>query len=88
MSCGCLNGITRQTVIRLAGAMNMISREVKAKPEDLFHADEAFLTSSLLELMPLTCVEGRLIGSGGAGPVTLGLLKGYRKLVERSGAGE
>ena len=47
--------------------------------EDLFDADEAFLTSTTREVVPIVQVDDRAIGSGKPGPVTLALLDGYRR---------
>ena len=82
LACGCLRGITRKVVITIARRMGMKVRTIPIKPEALGYAQEAFLTNSLLEIMPLTSVNGRRIGSGWAGPVTLQILRRYRGLVE------
>ena len=49
------------------------------KDEDLFGADEAFLTSTTREIVPIVQVDDRKIGSGTPGPVTQTLLDGFRK---------
>ncbi|MDD3374252.1 MAG: aminotransferase class IV [Candidatus Omnitrophica bacterium] len=76
---GCLNGITRQIIIKIAHKMDMDCKEVLVLPDDLIEAKEAFLTNSLMEIMPLTFVQGKMIGSGKAGPVTNKILRAYRK---------
>ena len=78
---GILPGITRAAVI--AGARS--SREVKEQafsPEELLRADEAFLTNSLMEIMPLVRVNGLPVGSGVPGPLTGELHQRYRELVQ------
>jgi branched-chain amino acid aminotransferase len=78
---GILPGITRAAVIDSARG----SREVKEQafsPEELLRADEAFLTSSLMEIMPLTMVNERPVGSGIPGPLTAELHQRYRELVQ------
>jgi branched-chain amino acid aminotransferase len=78
---GVLPGITRAAVIASARA----SREVKEQlfsPEELLRAEEAFLTNSLMEIMPLVTVNGRPVGSGVPGPLTGELHKRYRELVQ------
>ncbi len=82
LSCGCLNGITRQIILKISKKVKVACREVKAFPEDIFKADEAFLTNSLIEVMPLTCLQGRLVGHGKMGVVSAKLLKEYRNLVK------
>ena len=47
--------------------------------EDLLGADEAFLTSTTREAVPIVQVDERIIGSGNPGPVTRALLEGYRR---------
>jgi branched-chain amino acid aminotransferase len=76
-----LPGITRRIVIDLA---NEIGIEVKESPlflSDIFKADEVFLTSTLIEVAPITEVDGRKIGSGRPGEITLKLLSKYREKV-------
>ena len=85
VSCGILNGITRQMTMTLARKMGVNTIQLKAKPEDLLQADEAFLTNSLMELMPLTRIGGRRIGQGKTGSITSRLLKKYRRLVKNIG---
>jgi branched-subunit amino acid aminotransferase/4-amino-4-deoxychorismate lyase len=53
--------------------------EETLRDEDLFSADEAFLTSTTRELVPIVTVDDRPIGNGTPGPVTKKLLDGFRK---------
>ena len=53
-------------------------REAVLKDEDLFGADEAFLTSTTREVVPIVQVDDRTIGTGTPGPVTRALLEAYR----------
>jgi branched-chain amino acid aminotransferase len=78
---GILEGITRKIVLELASQLGISSREEDIRPAELFKAEEAFLTNSLIEVMPLTEVDGRKIGSGKRGAITEGLLKAYRRLL-------
>lgn len=82
--CGCLNGITRQIVISLARQMNISCRAVAVDVRRLQQADEAFVTNSLMGIMPLTVVAGKEIGRGEAGPLTQKLLRAYRSNVHSS----
>src|SRR3989338_8551339 len=81
LDCGCLPGITRDTVLGLAAKERIKVIETKLKPGDIQRADEAFLTNSLIELMPLVSVDGRPVNKGQPGEITLRLLKRYRALV-------
>jgi branched-subunit amino acid aminotransferase/4-amino-4-deoxychorismate lyase len=47
--------------------------------KDLLAADEAFITSTLKEVMPIATIDGRPVGSGRPGPVTLRLLRAIRE---------
>ena len=53
--------------------------ELTLHDEDLFAADEAFLTGTTRELVPIVTVDDRTIGSGKPGPVTLQLLAAFRQ---------
>jgi branched-chain amino acid aminotransferase len=53
--------------------------EAVLKDADLFDADEAFLTSTTREVVPIVQVDNRKIGTGAPGPITLALLEGYRR---------
>lgn len=83
LATGCLNGITRQVVLKVARAMKVDCKEVAVVPGALLDADEAFLTNSLVEIMPLTAIEGKKIGNGKAGPLTCKILAKYRKLTQK-----
>ncbi len=81
---GVLPGITRDTVLEIARSENMKATERWVDLNELLEAQEAFVTSSILELMPLVSVEGRTIGSGKPGKLTRDLLFAYRKLVDEA----
>lgn len=72
---GILPGIIRQVVLELAGEITLPCEERQVTPEELFMADEVFLTNSLMGVMPLTRVDGRPVGDGIPGPVTAKLAK-------------
>jgi branched-chain amino acid aminotransferase len=78
---GILPGITRQSVLELAFEMGVTSRECDIRLDELFQSQEVFLTSSLIEVMPLAEIEGKLIGSGKQGSITKRLMAAYKKLV-------
>ncbi len=75
---GILPGITRALVLELAGALGIPAEETPVWPADLHRAEEAFLTSTLKELMPVTRADGQVIGNGTPGPVTRRLLQAFR----------
>lgn len=82
--CGVLPGITREVVLKeLAPSLGVAAAEVDMALADLVGADEAFLTNSMFEIMPLTIMADWVIGSGCPGELTLELMKAYRALVQR-----
>jgi branched-chain amino acid aminotransferase len=82
----CLAGITRRAVIGLAteqGAGPVVERDIT--PTELINAQEVFFTGTGAEITPVVEVNGRPIGSGAAGPVTLELSERYAALVRSEG---
>lgn len=81
LACGVLAGITRQVVRELAASLGLRAEEAWLRPADLWAADEAFLTNSVLGIAPLTRVDGRGIGTGQPGPIAAQLRIRYEALV-------
>lgn len=71
-----LPGITRQLVITLAGKNGIRVEETTVYTKDLKNAEEAFLTNSILGIVPLIGVESWIIGDGTPGPATRSLQEG------------
>lgn len=67
---GILDGITRQVVIEAARGDGLEVRERLLFPPDLYRADEAFITSTLREVIPMVRADGVPIGDGRPGPIT------------------
>jgi branched-subunit amino acid aminotransferase/4-amino-4-deoxychorismate lyase len=83
--CGILPGVTRAAVLReLAPSLGVVTEELDVAVADLLEADEAFLTNSMIEIMPLTIVAGRDIGPGRPGALTGRLMQAYKAMVARS----
>lgn len=76
-----LNGITRSTLMSLASDRGMPVEESPITRDDLYIADEIFLTGTAAEVTPIREVDSRLIGSGKRGPVTETLQAAYFELV-------
>ena len=74
-----LEGVTRRRVIALAGRLGLRLEERALTPAELGRADEIFLTSTLREVLPVTTLEGREVGNGRVGTVTLRLLSAFRE---------
>ncbi len=81
IECGLLPGITRKAVLELCTRLEIRAHEKKLLPEDLFRAEECFITNSLAEIIPICWVDGKALGTGRPGPVTRLLLKQYKMLV-------
>ena len=69
-ACGILDGITRNVVLRFATEQGIPSEEGTYTPDNLFSADECFLTNTTMEIMPVRAVDDRTIGTGRPGPIT------------------
>jgi branched-chain amino acid aminotransferase group I len=86
LSSGCLAGITRQAVLELATAAGLEAVESEVEPSVFEDASEAFLTGSVMEVMPLTRLDDGPIGSGRPGPVTGRLHRLYQEMVRQETA--
>jgi branched-chain amino acid aminotransferase len=82
---GALKGITRDTVIALAQKDRMTVHETVLTRHDLFNSDELFLTGTAAEIIPVVKVDGRVIGTGKPGPVTLRLMQEFREMTKTEG---
>ncbi len=76
---GLLPGITREFLFEIGAEAAIPVREAVLRDADLFEADEAFLTSSTREIVPIVQVDNRPIGAGTPGPVARALLQRYRR---------
>ncbi len=65
-----LDGITRDTVIRLAREIGLTVQEKRITRDEVYIADEAFFTGTAAEVTPIRELDGRSIGNGGRGPIT------------------
>jgi branched-chain amino acid aminotransferase len=70
ISAGCLDGITRASVIRIAEDLGYRTREENMTRTDLYNADEAFFTGTAAEVTPIREVDDRTVGEGSRGPIT------------------
>ena len=81
---GVLPGITREAVLEIARVSNIKTQERQVELQELIEAEEAFVTNSILELMPLTWFDGKPISTGKPGQLTRELIAAYRKLVDEA----
>ena len=82
-SAGSLDGITRAVVIKLARQSGYEVAEQNLTRHDLYTADEIFLTGTAAEVIGVTQIDGRTIGSGRPGPVTRQLLEKFEAYTRR-----
>lgn len=86
---GLLAGIARQAVIeKIAPAIGMEVFQGEFDPAQLIDADEAFLTNSVMQVMPLVSVGGKVIGNGTPGVVTASIMEAYNFCVRQHYAQE
>ena len=82
---GTLRGITRDTVLELASQLGIPVHEHVLTRHEMYISDEVFLTGTAAEIVPVVKVDGRVIGTGKPGEITLRLIEEFRKLVTREG---
>jgi len=77
LTAGILAGITRDLVFELGKQLGIDVREAPLRADDLLSADEAFITSTLQEVTPISRVDDRVIGAGKPGELTRRLQAAY-----------
>jgi len=80
VSAGALHGITRAVIMELAPVT-----EKNLTRYDIMTADECFITGTAAEIVPVASLDGRPIGSGKPGTLTLKLIEEFRKLTRSEG---
>jgi len=70
ISAGCLDGITRGTVLAIARDLGYEVTEENLVRTDLYNADECFFTGTAAEITPVREVDDRAVGEGHRGPIT------------------
>jgi len=84
-SMGALKGVTRDTVMDLAGEAGYPVEERIITLHDVYVADEAFLTGTAAEIAPITNLDERLIGDGKPGPITTDLMARFHAYSRANG---
>lgn len=82
LDAGLLAGVTRAYVLELARALGYRTREEALFEEDLASANEAFLTSTTREIVPVVRVDNQTIGAGKPGAITRALIAEFHKRTE------
>ena len=85
-SAGALEGITRNIVMDIAkNKLKLLVKEELFTPYHVYVGDEVFLTGTAAEVIPVTEIDGRVIGDGKPGKITLRLIKEFRELTRVTG---
>jgi branched-chain amino acid aminotransferase len=84
-SAGILAGITRATVMMLAEQIGIPVRETMMTLYDVYTADEAFLTGTAAEVIPMVTLDERPIGTGKPGEITNRIIAAFREHTQSSG---
>jgi branched-chain amino acid aminotransferase len=82
LSAGCLNGVTRQLLLQLGPEIGIAIEERDVPVGALRDADEAFVTSTVREVQPVTAVDGHDLPAV-PGPITSRLAAAFTDLVAR-----
>ena len=82
---GTLRGITRDTVLEIARKDKISAHEHVITRHEVYISDECFLTGTAAEIIPVVMVDGRVIGDGKPGKVTLKLMKDFKELTKKEG---
>lgn len=77
----CLNGITRQSVIRIAKDLNLQVEEKNLDYDELLNADEAFFTGTAVEITPISKLDNNLINNGSRGKITKQLQEKFQEII-------
>jgi len=82
---GTLRGITRDTVLEISRKDKIPVHEHVITRHEVYISDECFLTGTAAEIIPVVKVDGRVIGSGRPGKLTLKLMKEFKELTKKEG---
>ncbi len=78
---GALRGITQASIVKIANDLGYEVSFEAMRRDDLYLADEAFLTGTAAEVVPIASVDDRLVGNGTPGPITKAIQSTYFKAV-------
>jgi branched-chain amino acid aminotransferase len=82
---GTLRGITRDSILEIARKNKILAHEHVITRHEVYISDECFLTGTAAEIIPVVRVDGRVIGQGKPGKLTLGLMKKFKELTVKTG---
>jgi branched-chain amino acid aminotransferase group I len=89
LNSGLIPGVTREVVMELAAALGIVLSEGTVGKPIFKQCEEAFMTNSMMEIMPVTNISDEsgasmVVGGGKMGPITRQLLQAYRDMVEKA----
>ena len=82
---GTLRGITRDSILEIAKKNKIAAHEHVITRHEVYISDECFLTGTAAEVIPVVKVDGRIIGQGKPGKMTLSLMKKFKELTAQNG---
>lgn len=82
---GTLRGITRDSILEIARKNKIGAHEHVITRHEVYISDECFLTGTAAEIIPVVKVDGRIIGNGKPGKLTLALKKKFKELTAKDG---
>jgi len=82
---GALSGVTREEVLKIARKNKIVTHEHVFTRHELYVSDECLLTGTAAEIIPVVKVDGRVIGAGKPGAMTLNIMKEFKKLTKTEG---
>ena len=85
IAAGALRGITRSVVFDIAAELGLKITETDITRHDVFVADECFLTGTAAELIPVIKADGRMIGNGKPGSITVRMIGRFREMTRETG---
>jgi branched-chain amino acid aminotransferase len=85
IAAGALRGITRSVVFDIAAELGIKITETDITRHDVFVADECFLSGTAAEVIPVVKADGRVIGNGKPGSITMRMIGRFRELTRETG---
>lgn len=85
ITAGALRGITRSVIFEIAAEFGIKLVEADVTRHDVFTADECFLTGTAAEVIPVIKADGRPIGNGKPGAITVRMIARFRQLTHETG---
>src|SRR5205814_1900026 len=85
VTAGALRGITRSVAFEIAAELGFKTLKADITRHDVYAADECFLTGTAAEIVPVVKADGRLIGNGKPGPITMRIIERFREMTRETG---